>query len=180
MAVVSSPHPNPHPRTPFPTPCHLETMPTTQHRCPFLKLHCTFSWEVWDTPKPPFSQKEQVQRRYMGSAHCLPYESSYNFRPCPHAAARVTKEWQPCKYYKTKAQHSLICNACVNRVCKKKKKKCHVSRSVSLVTEANMSLRNLVLLHSFLLHYSRLKVYFALLRKGNDHKKHADMFHGIY
>lgn len=98
---------------------------------------------------------------------------------CPLTALGPVSVQQPglqknvnIKFYRTKAQHSLICNAfCM---------KCPFPRVCHWVQKSKMSLRNLVLLRHFLLHNSRLKVYFAFLKRGNEHKKHVDLFHGLY
>lgn len=96
---------------------------------------------------------------------------------CPLTALGPVPRQQPglqknIKCYRTKAQHSLICNA----FCMKHP----FSRVCHWEWKCSVSLRNLAILHPFLLHYSRLQVHFAFLRKRKEHKKHADPSHGLY
>lgn len=141
-----------------------------QHREP-VRLHCTLSWELWDTAMPPFPRKN--------SSTSDTWFLLISSPPCPLTALDPVPVQQSgsqknvnIKFYRTKAQHSLICNAfCM---------KCPFPRVCHWGRKCNVTLRYLVLLHHFLLHNSRLKVYFAFLRKGNKHKNHVDLFHGLY
>lgn len=105
------------PRTPIPAPYNLETMPKsmtwlnslcTQHRGPFLRLHCTLSWELWDTAMPPFPRKNSSSR----DTRFLLISSSL----CPLTALGPVPMQQPglqknvsIKYYRTK--HSIPSSA---------------------------------------------------------------------
>lgn len=166
-------------RTRIPAPYYLEAMPKSiawlnslsmQHSEP-IRLHCTLRWELWDTAMPPFPRKNS----FTSDTWFLLLSSP----PCPLTALDPVPVQQPglqenvnIKFYRTKAQRSLICNAFFMKY--PFPRVCHWGR------KCNVNLRNLVLLHHFLLHNSRLKVYFAFLRKGNEYKNHVDLFHGLY
>lgn len=147
MAVISLPHPYPlHPGHLF---LPLMTLATPKsmawlnslsmhHREPVSGSTALSFGSCGIHPCPPLSQEELIQQWHLVSARFLTPVSSDRFGPVPRQQPGLQKNVN-IKCYRTKAQHSLICNAfCM---------KCPFSRVCHWGWKCSVSLRNLVLLH---------------------------------